>query len=342
MNAPKVSFAVSVYNNAPYIERAARCLFEQTLDDLEFVFVDDASPDNSMEILYRVLADYPHRQHQVKVFTHEKNLGCAATKRDSYLFATGQYVLLFDSDDYAEPDIAEKLYLKAIETDADMVVTNATYEGADGIRRKIDFLPNGVIGDGENVRIDTYIRNIMGTLWNRLVRRSIYTENNIIWPTSDKISDQPIAVQFSYYCKKVAGVEEELYHYVQYPTSVSHDGTIEGRLKIFYSFKANYELIEDFLKSKGLYDEYKELLTLNCKAQIKCVLLDFIADPTIRRLWLKTYPEVNRMYLWGNAAVKTSYREQLSFICIALGVYPKLKKILYSRHLRPRLGYWLR
>ena len=63
---PKVSFVISVYNVAPYIERACRCLFEQTLDDLEFVFVDDASPDESMAIMWRVLEEYPNRKPQVK------------------------------------------------------------------------------------------------------------------------------------------------------------------------------------------------------------------------------------------------------------------------------------
>ena len=53
----KVSIVVPVYNVAPYIEQFARSIFEQTLDDIEYVVVDDCTPDSSMEILMSVLED---------------------------------------------------------------------------------------------------------------------------------------------------------------------------------------------------------------------------------------------------------------------------------------------
>lgn len=56
---PKVSVIIPVYNVANYIERCARSLFEQTLDDMEFIFVDDASPDDSVQILQETLSYYP-------------------------------------------------------------------------------------------------------------------------------------------------------------------------------------------------------------------------------------------------------------------------------------------
>ena len=57
----KVSVIIPVYNVEKYIEHCARSLMEQTLMDIEYIFVDDCTPDHSMEILQRVLTDYPER-----------------------------------------------------------------------------------------------------------------------------------------------------------------------------------------------------------------------------------------------------------------------------------------
>lgn len=88
-NSPAVSVIIAVYKAEKYIERCARSLFEQTLEDMEFVFIDDATPDNSMKILHRVIDEYPNRKPQVKIITHESNMGTFATKRDGYLASGG-------------------------------------------------------------------------------------------------------------------------------------------------------------------------------------------------------------------------------------------------------------
>ena len=118
----KVSIVVPVYNVAPYIEQFARSVFEQTLEDIEHVFVDDCSPDSSMDILLSVLEEYPHRKQKVKIVRHEKNMGISVTRKDGYMKTTGEYVIYVDSDDYLEPRMLELMYAKAKEHDADMIV----------------------------------------------------------------------------------------------------------------------------------------------------------------------------------------------------------------------------
>ena len=55
---PKVTVIVPVYGVEKYIERCAVSLFEQTLDDIEIIFVNDCTPDRSMEILDRIIEKY--------------------------------------------------------------------------------------------------------------------------------------------------------------------------------------------------------------------------------------------------------------------------------------------
>ena len=67
MDNPKVSIIVPIYRVEEYIERCAESLFAQTFDDIEYIFVDDCSPDKSVEILQRTLEKYPHRKRLTRI-----------------------------------------------------------------------------------------------------------------------------------------------------------------------------------------------------------------------------------------------------------------------------------
>lgn len=88
---PKVSVVVPVYNVEPWIERCARSLFGQTLDDMEFIFVDDCTPDNSVAVIERVLEDYPIRKCQTHII-HQSNQGPLMARTCGQLLATGELV----------------------------------------------------------------------------------------------------------------------------------------------------------------------------------------------------------------------------------------------------------
>ena len=60
----KVSILIPVYGVERYIEKCAKSLFEQSYQDIEYVFVDDCTPDKSIEVLQSVIDSYPDRAHQ--------------------------------------------------------------------------------------------------------------------------------------------------------------------------------------------------------------------------------------------------------------------------------------
>lgn len=106
----KVSVIVPVYKVEKFIERCAISLFSQTLQDVEFIFVDDASPDNSVQIVQKCIREYPHRESQTVILTHEKNMGLPAARNTGLAVAKGEYIFHCDSDDFVEPDMLEQLY----------------------------------------------------------------------------------------------------------------------------------------------------------------------------------------------------------------------------------------
>jgi glycosyltransferase involved in cell wall biosynthesis len=119
--APKVSVIVPVYNTELYVERAIISLMEQTLDDVQFIIIDDGSKDDSLNIIKQVIARYPVREGQVTLISRE-NRGVAATRAQGMELATGDYIIHLDSDDWAELNWLEAMYTKAIEENADVVV----------------------------------------------------------------------------------------------------------------------------------------------------------------------------------------------------------------------------
>ena len=78
MDNPKVSIIVPIYRVEEYIERCAESLFAQTFDDIEYIFVDDCSPDKSVEILQRTLEKYPHRKRLTRIERLSSNSGLPA------------------------------------------------------------------------------------------------------------------------------------------------------------------------------------------------------------------------------------------------------------------------
>ena len=112
---PEVSVIIPAYNTADYIERAIESVLQQTFSNFEIVVVDDASTDNTIEVLNNI-AD-----PRLKVFRQAQNGGAGAARNRALQEATGTWIAVLDSDDWYAPERLEKLLSLANERDADMV-----------------------------------------------------------------------------------------------------------------------------------------------------------------------------------------------------------------------------
>lgn len=330
----KVSFAVPVYNVSDYIEDCVRSLYEQTLDSIEIVFVDDCTPDDSMDIALRVLEEYPHRKSQVKVIRHQQNQGIAVTKREALLGASGEYVIIVDSDDYVDRRMAELMYGKAIETGAEMVVCDYYWEkGGRQYRRTL--VPDGVIGNGDNVRRDMLNKRVPPLHVMKLVSRDIYDREGVVWPRYSYGEDTIFNNVTAYYANRIAHVAEPLYYYRYNSLSISHKKLDESLvLKYYHEFGTNIADGWQFLERMGVGGEYKRGEIIN-KLMVKNRLLSMVGKRKYRKMWWNTYPEINKVILFGNEYYKPTYREWVWVAAIMLGIYPRYKERLWSRRFLP-------
>lgn len=256
MNMPKISIIVPVYGVEKYIERCARSLFEQTLDDIEYLFIDDCTPDKSVEILKRVLEEYPHRKSQVVIHRMEQNSGQAKVREWGMRNARGEYVIHCDSDDWVDVHMYEEMYNKAIEEDADVVVCDFCSTDCEN-----EQYSKGLISkERENVIVDVLLWRIAGCLWNKLVRRKEYTDHDLNYPTHNMGEDTVLIVQILWNAKRISYLPKPLYYYYTNPTSITKDVTDEKIRKRFLQATANVEIIEQFLVDKAT-GKIKDALT---------------------------------------------------------------------------------
>lgn len=100
-----LSVVMPTYNHARYLPRALGALLDQSLVPAEIIVVNDASPDDTSDILERYSRDYP----VVKVITNDRNRGANEGIRVGLAQASGKYVFCTASDDYVLPGFVEKM-----------------------------------------------------------------------------------------------------------------------------------------------------------------------------------------------------------------------------------------
>jgi len=206
----KVSILVPVYGVERFIERCARSLFEQTYENLEYVFVDDCSPDGSIPILESVIEQYPSRKPDVRIVRHEENKGLGMARNTAVENAKGEFLIHVDSDDYISKDAVERCVRKQIETEADIVV----YEYEEVYKDKTILNQLKPHKSPHDFCITQLSKESHYCIWGEMIRRSLYVDNDIkIRGGCNFSEDYQITPQLSFYAKKIAFVNEPLYHY---------------------------------------------------------------------------------------------------------------------------------
>lgn len=319
---PKVSVIVPVYKVEKYIERCAVSLFEQTLDDIEYLFIDDCTPDKSIEILKQVLEEYPQRKNQVVIHRMEHNSGQAKVREWGMRNATGEYVIHCDSDDWVDVHMYEEMYKKAKEKNADVVLCD--YYESDGVSKKLmnDFLPNKV----EDTMSSTLLKKTRSVLWNKLVRRSIY-KNNIMYPVANNAEDYTLLVQIVYYSKSFVYLNKPLYFYYYNTNSLTRLKTKENIINIFNQSMLNIRIVENFLNENKSLSKYSD--ELDCiKVIEKELLISYSFDKTLYKVWNEAYKEIFPRILFNN---KITLRRKLRFLSIKYRMYPIIRFMLNQK-----------
>lgn len=122
----KVSIIVPVYNVEDYIERCFESVTNQAYENIECIFVDDCSPDNSKDILEELITKY-RGGIDFKVLSHKTNRGLSVARNTGIENALGDYIYFLDSDDVIAHDSVNVLIGLAIKYQGVEIVQGNSY-----------------------------------------------------------------------------------------------------------------------------------------------------------------------------------------------------------------------
>ena len=207
---PNVSICVPVYNVELYIERCLISIMSQTYNGkMECIIVDDCGIDNSIAIAEQLIADY-NGSIAFKILHHEHNRGLAAARNTAVCVAKGEFIIHVDSDDWIEPTMVENLVKKQQETDADIVSCNAIAHYAD----REEVLQEPTYSSKDEMIRSTIMLTLDHVIWRRLIRATLYKENNISAIEGVNIGEDHYTLpRLVFYANTYAKCDGILYHY---------------------------------------------------------------------------------------------------------------------------------
>lgn len=208
----KVSILVPCYNVEKYIKQCLDSIIHQTYTNLQIVFVDDGSSDNTLNILN----EYASKDSRIEVY-HQENQGVATARNVLLSKIKGDFFLFVDSDDWIELDMVEFLINKVKETKSDVVtcgnVINDTPVSSEYNHK--------ILLRNEAIERFLYHIEFRGSLWNKLVKTSLL--HNCKFHCGISLGEDALFCwHFLQYADKVLFTNRQLYHYRMNNDSICH------------------------------------------------------------------------------------------------------------------------
>lgn len=211
---PKVSVLVPIYNVEKYLKQCVDSILAQTLKEIEVILLDDGSTDTSPQICN----EYAKKDKRIKVI-HKKNSGYGATMNVGLKAATGEYIGIVESDDWAEADMFERLYFLAKRYNVDVVKSNFFYYWSTPNERNelAKVMPeadlNKVISPSENQKIF----GAMPCIWAAIYSNKFIKNNKIRFLETPGASYQDTGFNFKILtlAKKIWLTDVAFLHYRQ-------------------------------------------------------------------------------------------------------------------------------
>lgn len=283
----KVSILMPIFKVEMYLEKALDSILTQSYSNIDYVFVNDCSPDDSLQVLKKTIEKHGIEESRYIIVDHPKNEGIAVSRIDCLANAKGDYVFFVDSDDWIEKDAVEQMVAATKEGTIDIV-------GCDFMK---DYMSGKTTYHHENYA-ETCRENMyrclnydIGTvLWKLLIRRSLF--NNLqITPHVDIVEDYIMSVKLYYYAKSFVAIPHAFYHYVQYNRARV---SFQTQWSVNMHIKGVQE-VEQFCCEKELYDDYVQHKLLLRKFNIKS---NFVLNKQMlnSKSYRMTFPEAKGVW----------------------------------------------
>lgn len=311
---PKVSVVVAAYNVESYITNCLESLKNQTLQSIEVLIVNDGSTDRTEEIC-RQFVEVDSRFQLI----NQDSLGLGEARNRGIIEASGSYIAFVDGDDFVEPSMYKKLWQRAQQEQADLVLCGYKKVWPESIRKKYCVVNESIIKQENPVNyfLSKHDESLV-VAWNKLFLRSHISENKLYFENRAFFEDVSFMARYLSVTKKITIVHEPLYCYVQrqrlttktYNPNIeqSHKQTLE-RLRKFFNVRS-YRVAIEALNLRMCIYRYQYVLKTNYdKPQLKV---------------LEQQIKGKRPFLF-----QLPVKHQLLYIGLLLKVYPNVFRLMH-------------
>lgn len=260
----KVTIIVPIFKAENYIDKCLQSLQNQTYKNIEYLLVDDGSPDNCPEICEA----YAARDSRIKVI-HHKNAGASKARENGLQQATGEFVTFVDPDDWIELNTIEEMLSVAEKYNADMVISDWKVFGRDypeGLIVSQPLLENASL---DEIREGFLLDRLSNFLCNKLYRRSLF--KGIQFPDRMLYEDLYIHAELICRCRNVRYIKKAFYCYRIHASTANTSSKIKEKEGLYKAWR-EHERVCEFYKIPGPLPYCRlrtqqaaiSLLTLNC------------------------------------------------------------------------------
>ena len=268
INPPLVSILVPVYGTEKYIGTCAESIFSQDYPNLEAIFVNDKTPDRSIEVLEETISRYSKIKNvKIRIVNLPNNVGLPGVRNRSLKLASGDYVFFLDSDDAIPSNAISKLMEVAISSGADIVKGSFQPLTVNGLLPPhLNTFPNDRVAYARAM-VDwcTISPSVCGGIY----KYSLFTNNNITFIEGYNMGeDYGVSSKLAYFVNEVQTISDVVYYYRTNPNSITHSFTTKHAKDLMVISDSVF----NFYKSKSDYTQFADVLK-NGRVRIKLYIL---------------------------------------------------------------------
>lgn len=323
----KISVVVPVYNVEKYLKECIDSIINQTLEDIEIICVNDGSTDSSLEILN----DYAKKDSRIIVI-NKSNSGYGHTMNMGLNAATGEYVGIIESDDFADKNMFEDLYKLAKEYDADIVKGDwYNYWSKNKFARKNNRISSAKALKLTNSKQDKSLLRINPSVWSAIYKKEFLNKYNIRFLETPGASYQDLAFSFKVFAlaEKVILTDKAYLYYRQ----DNMNSSVKSKTKV-YCVCDEYEEIDRFLEQyPDLKFEFKVQEEINrYNGYVSSVLrIDDSVKPEFVKVFSDHFKEEYNTGLLGNEFFKKINKNEFMTLINNPEKYIKVLKSIEKR-----------
>lgn len=323
----KISVVVPVYNVEKYLKECIDSIINQTLEDIEIICVNDGSTDSSLEILN----DYAKKDSRIIVI-NKSNSGYGHTMNMGLNAATGEYVGIIESDDFADKNMFEDLYKLAKEYDADIVKGDwYNYWSKNKFARKNNRISSAKALKLTNSKQDKSLLRINPSVWSAIYKKEFLNKYNIRFLETPGASYQDLAFSFKIFAlaERVILTDKAYLYYRQ----DNMNSSVKSKTKV-YCVCDEYEEIDRFLEQyPDLKFEFKVQEEINrYNGYVSSVLrIDDSVKPEFVKVFSDHFKEEYNTGLLGNEFFKKINKKEFMTLINKPEKYIKVLKSIEKR-----------